>query len=85
MSSGQPSVGLGFETDAIAAAVVGGTSMYGGVGSVGGMVIGVLIIGIISNGLNLLRVNSYWQYVAKGLIILMAVYIDMQRNKKNRA
>lgn len=82
MTSGQPAVGLGYETDAIAAAVVGGTSMYGGVGSVGGMVIGVLIIGIISNGLNLLHVNSYWQYVAKGLIILLAVYIDMIR--KNR-
>ena len=82
MTSGQPAVGLGYETDAIAASVVGGTSMYGGVGSVGGMVIGVLIIGIISNGLNLLHVNSYWQYVAKGLIILLAVYIDMVR--KNR-
>ncbi|MDD3212575.1 MAG: ABC transporter permease [Eubacteriales bacterium] len=82
MTSGQPAVGLGYETDAIAASVVGGTSMYGGVGSVGGMVIGVFIIGIISNGLNLLHVNSYWQYVAKGLIILFAVYIDMVR--KNR-
>lgn len=82
MTSGQPAVGLGYETDAIAAAVVGGTSMYGGIGSVGGMVVGVLIIGIISNGLNLLHVNSYWQYVAKGLIILLAVYIDMIR--KNR-
>lgn len=82
MSSGQPAVGIGFETDAIAAAVLGGTSMYGGVGTVGGMFIGVLVIGIISNGLNLLHVNSYWQYVAKGLIILLAVYIDMYRNKK---
>ncbi len=82
MTSGQPAVGLGYETDAIAAAVVGGTSMYGGVGSVGGMVIGVLIIGIISNGLNLLHVNSYWQYVAKGLIILFAVYIDMVRKSR---
>ncbi|MEG1515811.1 MAG: ABC transporter permease [Clostridia bacterium] len=83
MTSGQPAVGLGYETDAIAACVVGGTSMYGGVGSVGGMIIGVLIIGIISNGLNLLHVNSYWQYVVKGIIILSAVYIDMLR--KNRS
>jgi ribose transport system permease protein len=82
MSSGQPAVGLGFETDAIAAAVLGGTSMYGGVGTVGGMFIGVLVIGIISNGLNLLHVNSYWQYVAKGVIILIAVYIDMYRKKR---
>jgi len=56
--------------------------VYGGAGSVGGMVIGVLIIGIISNGLNLLHVNSYWQYVAKGLIILFAVYIDMVRKSR---
>jgi ribose transport system permease protein len=82
MSSGQPAVGVGFETDAIAAAVLGGTSMYGGVGNVGGVFIGVLVIGIISNGLNLLHVNSFWQYVAKGIIILLAVYIDMYRKKR---
>jgi ribose transport system permease protein len=82
MSSGQPSAGVSFETDAIAAAVLGGTSMYGGVGSVGGVFIGILVIGIISNGLNLLHVNSFWQYVAKGVIILLAVYIDMIRQKR---
>ncbi len=82
MSSGQPATAVGFETDAIAAAVLGGTSMYGGAGNVGGMFIGVLVIGIISNGLNLLHVNSYWQYVAKGVIILIAVYIDMYKKKK---
>ena len=49
------------------------------------MFIGVLVIGIISNGLNLLRVNSYWQYVAKGIIILIAVYIDMYKNRKQNA
>lgn len=85
MSSGQPATATGFETDAIAAAVLGGTSMYGGVGSVGGMFIGVLVIGIISNGLNLLHVNSYWQYVAKGVIILIAVYIDMYKKNKQSA
>jgi ribose transport system permease protein len=82
MSSGQPAVGVGFETDAIAAAVLGGTSMYGGVGNIGGVFVGVLVIGIISNGLNLLHVNSFWQYVAKGIIILLAVYIDMYRKQK---
>ncbi|MDR2051947.1 MAG: ABC transporter permease [Treponema sp.] len=81
MSSGQPAVGIGFETDAIAAAVLGGTSMYGGVGNVGGVFIGILVIGIIANGLNLLHVNSFWQYVAKGIIILLAVYIDMYRKR----
>jgi ribose transport system permease protein len=82
MSSGQPAVGISFETDAIAAAVLGGTSMYGGAGTVGGVFMGILVIGIISNGLNLLHVNSFWQYVAKGVIILLAVYIDMYRKKK---
>ncbi|MDR2143247.1 MAG: ABC transporter permease [Treponema sp.] len=82
MSSGQPAVGLGFETDAIAAAVLGGTSMYGGVGNIGGVFIGILVIGIIANGLNLLHVNSFWQYVAKGIIILLAVYIDMYRKRR---
>jgi len=82
MSSGQPAVGIGFETDAIAAAVLGGTSFFGGTGSVGGLIIGVLIIGTISNGLNLLHVNSYWQYVAKGTIILLSVYFDIYRKNK---
>ena len=83
MSSGQPTAGVGYETDAIAAAVIGGTSMYGGVGRTSGVFIGVLIIGMISNGLNLLHVNSFWQYVIKGVIILVAVYFDMRKNKGN--
>lgn len=84
MASGQPAVGLGYETDAVAASVLGGTSMSGGTGSVGGLVIGVLVIGILSNGLNLLGVNPFWQYVAKGIVILIAVYIDMFRKRKQR-
>jgi ribose transport system permease protein len=83
MSSGQPTAGVGYETDAIAAAVIGGTSMYGGVGRTGGVFIGVMIIGMISNGLNLLHVNSFWQYVIKGIIIIAAVYFDMRKNKGN--
>ncbi len=82
LSSGQPSTSVGAETDAIAASVLGGVSMYGGVGGAGGVLIGVLVIGVISNGLTLLHVNSNWQYVAKGIIILLAVYIDMIRQKK---
>lgn len=74
---------MGYETDAIAAAVIGGTSMYGGVGRTSGVFIGVLIIGMISNGLNLLHVNSFWQYVIKGVIILVTVYFDMRKNKGN--
>ena len=85
LASGQPSTGEGYETDAIAAAVLGGTSFFGGIGSVGGLLIGVLIIGLISNGLNLMHVNSYWQFVLKGIIIIAAVYVDMVKQKKQNA
>lgn len=85
LASGQPSTGEGYETDAIAAAVLGGISFFGGTGSVGGLLIGVLIIGLISNGLNLMHVNSYWQFVLKGIIIIAAVYVDMVKQKKQNA
>ena len=68
--------------DAIAAVVVGGTSMSGGSGKIGGTVIGALIIGILNNGLNLLNVNSFWQDVVKGIVILLAVLIDYFRTNK---
>jgi len=80
--SGQPTAGDGAEMDAIAAVVVGGTSMSGGSGRLGGTLIGVLIIGVLNNGLNLLGVDSNWQYIVKGLVILLAVYVDWIRNKK---
>lgn len=82
MYSGQPTAGDGAEMDAIAAVVVGGTSMAGGSGKIGGMIIGGLIIGVLNNGLNLLNVNSFWQYVVKGIVILLAVFIDFIRNRK---
>lgn len=82
MYSGQPTAGDGAEMDAIAAVVVGGTSMSGGSGKIGGTIIGGLIIGVLNNGLNLLNVNSFWQYVVKGTVILLAVFIDYMRNKK---
>ena len=80
--SGQPTAGDGAEMDAIAAVVVGGTSMSGGSGRIGGTLIGVLIIGVLNNGLNLMGVDSNWQYIVKGLVILLAVYVDFIRNKK---
>ena len=80
--SGQPTAGDGAEMDAIAAVVVGGTSMSGGSGRIGGTLIGVLIIGVLNNGLNLMGVDSNWQYIVKGLVILHAVYVDFIRNKK---
>ena len=70
------------EMDAIAAVVLGGTSMGGGQGGVLGTVLGVLIIGFINNGLNLLRMNSFWQYICKGVVILIAVYLDDMKNKR---
>ena len=84
MASGQPATGVGYEADAVAAAVLGGTSMTGGAGKVGGMVLGALLIGMLNNGLNLLGVNSFWQYVVKGTVILVAVYIDIFRKRKER-
>lgn len=84
MYSGQPTAGEGAEMDAIAAVVVGGTSMSGGSGKLGGTLIGALIIGILNNGLNLMNVNSFWQTVVKGVVILLAVFLDYIRNiKKN--
>lgn len=84
MYSGQPTAGDGAEMDAIAAVVVGGTSMAGGSGKIGGTIIGGLIIGVLNNGLNLMNVNSFWQYVVKGCVILLAVYVDYVRNKKSK-
>jgi ribose transport system permease protein len=83
MFSGQPTAGEGAEMDAIAAVVLGGTSMSGGFGKIGGTVIGALIIGVLSNGLNLLGINSFWQYVLKGVVILIAVYIDYLRKNQS--
>ena len=68
--------------DAIAAVVVGGTSMSGGRGTIGGTIIGGLIIAVLNNGLNLMNVNSFWQLVVKGIVILVAVYVDYIRNEK---
>ncbi len=76
LNSAAPVLGSGYELDAIAAAVIGGTSMEGGRGKVIGTLIGALIIGTISNGLDILNVSAYWQQIIKGLIILVAVLLD---------
>lgn len=82
--SGQPSVGEGFERDAIAASVIGGTSFSGGVGALSGTVLGVLIIGVLNNGMNLLKINSYWQFIVKGCVILGSVYIDYIKKARSK-
>ncbi|WP_202931050.1 ribose ABC transporter permease [Aminipila terrae] len=79
LGSAQPTAGAGYELDAIAAVVLGGTSMSGGVGTIGGTAIGALIIGILNNALNLLQVPSYYQDVAKGAVILFAVLLDRKQ------
>jgi len=80
LSSAQPTAGSGYELDAIAAVVLGGTSLAGGVGSILGTVTGALIIGVLNNALNLMNVSSYYQLLAKGVVILIAVLLD-RKNK----
>ncbi|MFT3704077.1 MAG: ribose ABC transporter permease [Agriterribacter sp.] len=81
ITTGQPNAGIAYELDAIAAVVIGGTSLLGGRGSIAGTVIGVLIIGVINNGLDLLNVTSYYQQIIKGVIIVGAVLLDRSNRK----
>ncbi|WP_323122044.1 ABC transporter permease [Burkholderia alba] len=81
LMSGQPNAGVGFELDAIAAVVMGGTSISGGRGSIVGTLIGALLLGVLNNGLNMVGVNPYVQNVIKGGIILLAIYISRERRR----
>jgi ribose/xylose/arabinose/galactoside ABC-type transport system permease subunit len=76
LASGIPNAGLGFEFEVIVATVLGGTSLLGGQGTVIGMLIGALIVGTLNNGLNLLGVQSFWQTVALGTVLVLAVGLD---------
>lgn len=80
----QSTLGSGYEMDAISAVVIGGTSMTGGTGTVGGTLIGVFIISVLTNGLNVMGVNSFWQDVFKGIIIIVAVVIDVVRKSQKK-
>ena len=84
ITTGQPNAGVGFELDAIAAAVIGGTSTTGGIGTITGTLFGVILIGVLNNGLDLLNVSSYYQQVAMGIIIIGAVLLDSWNLKTNR-
>lgn len=79
VTTGQPNAGVAYELDAIAAAVIGGTSLSGGVGGVRGTLLGALLIGLLSSGLDTLNVSSYYQQIVKGVIIVGAVWLDQQR------
>ncbi|UFH54971.1 ABC transporter permease [Spirosoma sp. KNUC1025] len=83
ITTGQPNAGAGFELDAIAAAIIGGTSTSGGTGTMAGALTGALLIGVISNGLDLLNVTSYYQQVVMGVIIVGAVVLDSLQHKRN--
>jgi len=79
MSSGQPNAGLGFELQVIAAVVLGGVSLTGGVGSLLGALIGILILTVLNNGLVLLNVSSFYHDIARGVVIILAVDLDTRR------
>jgi ribose transport system permease protein len=83
LDSAQPNAGISYELDAIAAVVIGGTSLSGGKGSVWGTVMGAIIIGVLNNGLVLLNVSPFWQQVVKGSVILLAVMIDKAGENKD--
>lgn len=81
MNSGFPLAGVGAELDSIAAVIIGGASFFGGMGTVAGTLVGALIMGVLRNGLNLLNVSSYWQTVVIGVVIVVAVWVDVVRQR----
>lgn len=84
--SGFPNAGIGAELDAIAAVIIGGASFFGGRGTVVGVFAGVLVMGLLRNGLNLMNVSAFWQQTLIGIIVIAAVYVDVLRRKSgNRA
>jgi ribose transport system permease protein len=82
--SAQPQLGVGMELDAIAASVLGGVSLFGGVGNIPGAVIGGLFVGVLNNGMNLLRVASYQQQMIQGIVLVLAVTVDMYSKRLER-
>lgn len=83
LSSGTPTVGNGYELDAVSAAVLGGTAFTGGVGTVGGSILGAMFIAILSNGMTLMNISSYIQQIVTGFVIFAAVFISMLPSRKN--
>lgn len=84
VASGQPGMGVMYELDAIAAVVIGGTSLTGGVGRITGTVIGVVILGVVTSGFTFLRIDAYYQEIVKGMIIVAAVITDQYRQRARK-
>ena len=84
LGSAQPDAGMGYEMDAVASTVIGGASLSGGKGRMSGTLVGALLIATLSNGMNLLGINSFYQQIVKGVVILIAVLIDSQSQKKSQ-
>ena len=82
LNSGQNGIGAGFELEAIGAVLLGGTSLYGGEGSMVGTFLAVLLLGTLKNGIVLLDINSSWQVAVTGLIIIIAVLLDARRRRR---
>ena len=82
LNSAQPALGQGYELDAIAAVVIGGTSLAGGAGTILGTIIGAFIMSVLTNGLRIMSVAQEWQTVVTGVIIILAVYADILRKRK---
>ena len=84
VGSVHPGAAMGYELTAIAATTIGGTSHYGGIGTIWGAVIGALVLGVLRNGLTLLGIDAYWQQIIEGMIIIVAVVIDMRKNARKK-
>ncbi|MCL5998976.1 MAG: ABC transporter permease, partial [Chloroflexi bacterium] len=84
LNSAQPALGQGYELDAIAAAVIGGTSLSGGEGTILGTIIGAFLISTLTNGLRILSVPQEWQTVVTGAIVILAVYLDIIRRRRSQ-
>src|SRR5262249_35945999 len=82
MTSGQPNTSVGFSLDVISACVLGGVSLSGGVGTMLGAMVGVLIMGTVQNAMNLMNVPTFYQYVARGAILLLAVLFDQVKRRR---
>ncbi len=84
LNAGTPSAGMNMELDAIAATVIGGTSMSGGSGKVAGAIVGAFFMASIDNGMSMMNVDAYWQYIVKGIILVTAVWFDIYSSKKSK-